>query len=261
MIDELIKPLKILEVEKLRIHEQTIPENTAHLREMMLNTGRLVDPIIVDKKHLIVLDGNHRRHVLELLGCPNAVCQVVDYDREDIIVGGWFPHSPKKPSEIFGEKPESVDFEHGMRELRSMKAYLMAVREVDGKRECGIYSSDKHDLRGLIEKQKDLFSTSRVKLHFAPDDMADIYLKNGETVFFRKNYTKDEIVHEALAGRPFPPKSTRHLIPGRMIRLNVPLGWLSEDEEAAHKLIVENLKKRAVHGSVRRYTEPVTVIY
>jgi hypothetical protein len=46
-----------------------------------------------------------------------------------------------------------------------------------------------------------------------------------------------------------------------MIRLNIPLGWLSEDEENAHKLVVDNIRKRAVHGSLRRYTESVVVLY
>ncbi len=93
------------------------------------------------------------------------------------------------------------------------------------------------------------------------DVFADDALLQGFKVLYRKPYTKEEIISEALAGRPLPPKSTRHMIPNRIIRLNLPLGWLYEDREDAKGKLEDMVRKRAVYHNVRRYTEPVIVIY
>ena len=48
---EILNMLDIIPTEKLLQHEQVIEKNLLALRESMLNMGRLVDPIIVEKKH------------------------------------------------------------------------------------------------------------------------------------------------------------------------------------------------------------------
>ena len=70
-----------------------------------------------------------------------------------------------------------------------------------------------------------------------------------------------EIVKTAQSHQPLPPKSTRHLIPGRIIRLNMKLGWLNSSPEEAKKALDDMLKVRAYSGNVRKYYEPVIVIY
>ena len=57
----------------------------------MLNIGHLVDPIVMDKKTGVVLDGNHRLKVLEIIECPFAVVQSIDYKNKEIEVGTWYP--------------------------------------------------------------------------------------------------------------------------------------------------------------------------
>ena len=58
-----------------------------------------------------------------------------------------------------------------------------------------------------------------------------------------------------------PPKSTRHMIPDRIIRLNLHLGWLSESPEVAKDMMDGMLRQRLNEGSIRRYTETVIVLY
>ena len=70
----------------------------------MLNIGQLVDPIIIDKKYKIVLDGNHRLKVLELIKVPNAVCHIVDYSNPNITVGGWYPVDKRITLELIKKK-------------------------------------------------------------------------------------------------------------------------------------------------------------
>ncbi len=63
--EDIITKLQILPVEKLKSHEEIIPANLQKLREAMLNLGRLVDPLIVENRHYVVIDGNHRKQVLD----------------------------------------------------------------------------------------------------------------------------------------------------------------------------------------------------
>jgi DNA-binding transcriptional MerR regulator len=92
---------------------------------------------------------------------------------------------------------------------------------------------------------------------------ADIqkHLDLGKTILFRRSYTKEEVVKTAKNHLPLPPKSTRHLIPGRIIRLNMKLGWLHLSKEEARRELENMLEHRVYAGNVRKYYEPVTVIY
>ena len=86
-------------------------------------------------------------------------------------------------------------------------------------------------------------------------------IESGKSALFRKVYSKDEIIKRALEGKPYPPKSTRHLVPGRIIRMNMRLGWLHQEPKEAWEYLRKSLKNRVQTASIRRYTEPVYVVY
>ena len=263
--DEIIRQLHILPLDRLRSHEETIEFNLRKLRETMLNIGCLVDPLLVDARHNVVIDGNHRLSVLETLKCPNAACQIVDYADPKIRIGSWFPVSRTLGhGSIPGLKCEKVDFETGMAEIARMRGIFMYAKKSagGGNAECYLCGSPESTVRSIVEQQRKALSSLEGKgLLYVPDDQHAEYLDAGYAVLYRKIYTKDEIISEAVAGRQMPPKSTRHMIPDRIIRLNMPLGWLSETPEIAKKLMDSSLRKRLTEGSIRRYTESVIVLY
>ncbi len=263
LAEDIINKLQIVPLEKLRAHEETIPYNYQKLREAMLNLGRLVDPLVVDNKHYIVIDGNHRRKVLEMIKCPNAACQLIDYQNPEIRLGTWYPISKTiKADEISTMKGEQVDFDAGMDAIRRMDATFLYVKKIDGKKTCHLYNSNEQSVQGVISQQRKFITSLEGRdLQYVADDKAGEYMDAGYGVFYRRTYTKDEIVKEALAGRQMPPKSTRHIIPDRIIRLNLHLGWLSESPEVAKQMMDDSLKKRLNEGSIRRYVEPVIVLY
>src|SRR5512137_2150146 len=97
LAEEMLKNLEVWEVKQLLSHEQVISYNLKRLKEAMLNIGHLVDPLIVDRKTGVVLDGNHRLKVLEIIECPFAACQAVDYSSDEITVGTWLPSAVLSP--------------------------------------------------------------------------------------------------------------------------------------------------------------------
>jgi len=262
--EDMLKYLEVRKVADLFSHEQTISKNLKRLKESMLNIGHLVDPIVVDRETNVVLDGNHRLRVLEIIECPYATCQLVDYKSDDIKVGTWFLACNKKLDEILKEdsvKKEKIDFKEGVDALKNMKAPFMSVRKGENI-EAELLEPGQYKLKEIIEDQKYVLSSLKdIEVKYVADENAKEYLDKGYTMFFRRTYTKDEIIKAAKDNEAFPPKSTRHLIPNRVIRLNMKLGWLHESAEVAQKYLEEMLKRRVYNGNVRRYSEPVIVIY
>jgi len=263
LADEIINKLHIVPVENLKQHEELIPYNFQKLREAMLNMGRLVDPIIVDSKHHVVIDGNHRKRVLETIKCPNAACQVIDYENPKIGVGTWFPVSKTiAPSDIREFKAEKVDHEAGISAISRMEATFLYMKNLNGKRECYLYDSNERSVQGVIAQQRKFLTTIEGRdVQYVADEKFGEYLDAGYGVFYRRTYTKKEIIDEAVAGRFMPPKSTRHTVPDRIIRINMHLGWLAESPDIAKQMLDADLRKRLNEGSIRRYTEPVIVLY
>jgi len=258
--EEINQKLEIRKVDELIHHEERIAKNIIKLKEAMLNVGKLVDPIIIDNKHGIVLDGNHRLKVLQMIRVPNAICQVVDYNRPNIIVGGWFPTSERLNKELFSKyniEIEEVDEKQGKEEIENMRTAFMLVKK--GKHY--LISPSKYNLDEMINEQQRILSVIGNNFSYIADDVIEDELKIGNGALFRKNYTKDEIIKRSLYGKPFPPKSTRHLIPDRIIRLNMRLGWLHQEPKEARAYLDRLLKNRIYAGNIRRYAEPVVVIY
>ena len=294
LAEEILSSLQILPLDTLRLHEQTIPENERNLRENMLNLGRLVDPIIVDQKNHVVLDGNHRRSVLASLKTDYAVCQVVDYDSPAIRVGGWYLATQSLPLERMG-KAETVDHAAGQAALDRMDAAFMIVRRRSGSDSFSLLPSSERKLQTVLEDQRRFLGMLKEngpasqaadahageassaglsggngnggdngnnhELHFIEDSRLDYFLDRGYSVLMRRLFTKEEIIREAMQDRPLPPKSTRHMIPNRIIRLNFHLGYLNEPPEVAWNYLTEQVKKRVRYGSARYYTESVIVLY
>lgn len=258
----MLKCLEIREVKNLLAHEQVIAHNLKRLKESMLNIGHLVDPLVIDSKTGVVLDGNHRLKVLEIIECPYAVCQLVDYSSPEIKVGTWYPSTHFTPEQIFkldSIKHEKVEYEAGKAAIESLKAPFM-LKSKGG--DCYLLNPGNYKLKEMVEEQNYVLSLlEKNSLDYIAPEEFELVSSLGQSVFVRRAYTKDEIVKTAQAHSPLPPKSTRHLIPGRIIRLNMKLGWLNSSPQEARKALEDMLRVRVYTGNVRKYYEPVIVIY
>lgn len=262
LAEELLNCLEVREVKSLLPHEQVISYNLKRLKEAMLNIGQLVDPIIVDKETGVVLDGNHRLKILEIIECPQATCQVVDYRSAEISVGAWYPSVSLIPEEVFrldSIKHEKVDYEAGRAAVDSLRAPFMLVSR---DRECHLLNPGNYKLMEMVEEQNYIFSLiEKGAVDYIPSEEFQKHIGASQSVFYRRSYTKEEIIRTAQAHAPLPPKSTRHLIPGRIIRLNMKLGWLHRSREEAETELRRMLAVRVYSGNIRKYYEPVVVIY
>jgi uridine kinase len=79
----------IIELKKLKEHEETDPTHLVYIQKRIEQDGLLKNPIIVDKKTKIILDGHHRYNSLKNLNCSKIAVYFVDYSSSEIKVKGW----------------------------------------------------------------------------------------------------------------------------------------------------------------------------
>lgn len=78
--------IKLITITKLKPHEEIIPENLEKVKHEIYKNGCLINPIIVDQKNLVILDGHHRVKALEILGYKKIPAYLVEYLDEEIKV-------------------------------------------------------------------------------------------------------------------------------------------------------------------------------
>ena len=79
----------LIDLEKLREHEEIRPEYLEQLKNEIQSDGILKMPIAVDKKTYIILDGHHRLHALKKIGCKRIPVILFDYQSPEIEVIPW----------------------------------------------------------------------------------------------------------------------------------------------------------------------------
>lgn len=71
--------MELVPIERLRSHEGLDPKLVAEIRESIGREGVLLEPILVERRHDVILNGHHRVAALRELGCRRVPAYVVDY--------------------------------------------------------------------------------------------------------------------------------------------------------------------------------------
>jgi cysteine synthase/O-phosphoserine sulfhydrylase/cystathionine beta-synthase len=89
MTEPYITEVQLVELDKLRQHEEVDPAHLKKLKEEIRSDKILKFAIVVDKNTDIILDGEHRFNSLKELGCRRIPVVYVDYNSPDIQVQSW----------------------------------------------------------------------------------------------------------------------------------------------------------------------------
>jgi ParB-like chromosome segregation protein Spo0J len=69
---------------RLKPHEEIIQDKLERVKKSIIRRGYLKNPIVVDKKTFVILDGHHRYNAFKEMGFKKIPVQMVDYFSEDI---------------------------------------------------------------------------------------------------------------------------------------------------------------------------------
>ncbi|UCD72926.1 MAG: ParB N-terminal domain-containing protein [Candidatus Bathyarchaeota archaeon] len=258
--------LRIVSLDTLVLHEREEIDRREILIERITDEGILRNPIVAaaigDGDRLLILDGVHRYFALKHLGCKDTLVQVVDYHDESIQLYTWCRLIPDLPNfftkiKALGLRTRRMREEDDVATFKSGTAYGY-VREAN--RSSTLIEGDNLSLDEKTEKLQQILNSNGGLPRVRYEDM-DRYLKSGEVEggFVVGIYTKDDVVKLAGSKTKLPAGTTRHIIPGRVLNIDVSIDLLKADTsvEKKNELLAKRIKRLATEGRIRYYPESV----
>jgi hypothetical protein len=267
--------LKIVPVANLIVHEETDPERIIGLVQRLEKDGLLKNPPIVapipGTQTYVVLDGANRTASLAAVGCRDAVVQIVDYNDPDLELVVWnhlvaapTPEEVVEPlRQISGLRMRRVPLPMA-RALLANRGVLAYVARVDGPvivLEGGLtLEAESELLNQIVGSYHGRLRYFRVK----SDELKGLlsYYDGVAALFAFPCFQPEDITHLASSGAKLPAGITRHVIPQRALRLNVPLHVLQQDRPLEEKngWLHEKIKRHLLNREIRFYQE-ATVLF
>jgi len=265
--------LAIAEISTLHIHEEIMPSFMEALRKKISEDGVFVHPIIVDKETRVVLDGMHRVAASKALSFQHIPVCFVDYNNPHILLRCWYrtfrdleAEEIEEAMRLLGLKYEYMDLDSAQRMVKDRKKEIALLTK------AGAYAVDDHSdaevIYANVKRMEKEFSRSHV-MGFASEREAKEKVLRGElsACIATPALSKDEVTVVAKAGRVYPQKTTRHVIPARPMGVRVPTQWLvtSLSEGVLNERLRAHLSSMTLRpmppGTVldRLYEEPLYV--
>ncbi|HEX9373559.1 MAG TPA: hypothetical protein VF897_21275 [Roseiflexaceae bacterium] len=250
--------LQVVPIEQCLLHEETDGARVARLSARLAADGVLRNPPILGRhegvEQLIVLDGATRVTALGALGVPHIVAQVVDYDDDAIQLQTWSHvlsglslddlRAALADEPALAARPCTPYEAENALAHRETLAYLAGG---DGRCLALGHSADLVARAAALRRLFAAYAGRATIARFPPAEWPVRLDEHGACVaVVYPTYAKRDLVALALAGAVLPAGITRHVIPGRALRINAPInqrplaekqawlaGWL-RDHQAGH---------------------------
>ena len=265
----------MVRIEELKPHEEVIEALVAKLTREIREDGIVRDPLIVDQKDDVILDGMHRFNSLKRLECRFAPCCLLDYMNPQITVGSWFRvFTVEGTNSVAQEILSTMNLDYSVNQLDKTGFAFQPATLIVTKDGNGFFMRHSIDIpehcriATNIEKQ---MVKSGHKVTYLSESLAIQWLESDRANFMvvLPAFTKDAIRKFGSEGLLLPHKVTRHVIPSRPMEIDVPLSLLTdrnislqEADEKLDELLAGRKMERIPPGSVidgRRYDEELIV--
>jgi hypothetical protein len=266
--------LRFVPVASLVPHEMEDLRRAKALARRLREEGELKNPPIVAPigpegagERYVLLDGANRFSAVRTARFPHILVQAVRYDDPRIVLSTWHHALDQEPAEdlirelraIEGLSLRSRPVEEARAALASREALAYIVGEDGGPVTlCGGRSlAERMALLGsVVEIYRGRFPIHRVSTDsFAA---ARARLPEASLLIVFPRFEKAEIIEVATQEARFPAGITRHLIPGRALRLHMPLDRLAdavEPLEQKNRWLADWIARRVATHHVRFYEE------
>ncbi len=261
--------LRVFDSASLLLHEDPDPGRIARLRDALRRERVLRNPPIVAAiagGRAAVLDGANRVSALREVGARRVVAQVVAYEEPEIVLSTWRHYVREDGTTPLRERLRSlggvgattVDDPIETERWLGRREGIAAVTDAQGT----LLLHDGRDAVAAAETLNRLVGLYRGRSRIYRVDGGDLDALRAEygsgTLIVFPPFSKQDILLIAEQGGRLPTGITRHIIPGRALRLNVPLEWLTEPAglEAAQARLDAAVQERWLEHGVRYYAEP-----
>ncbi|WP_455463751.1 hypothetical protein [Candidatus Hodarchaeum mangrovi] len=218
----------LISIDDLFGHEQTVRSQIDWLKENLQTLGYFFRPILVAKGYNVVLDGHHRVEALKELGGKKIPCIEIDYlENEEITLDTWHP--------LYTGDLEGVTFPEVLTKLNitwiAIDTFDLSILADPRYGFTLITSNKRFRLEGPQQDIFDKFLNTFNPKSFEYSKTVDYSIsmvEKGKAKFalLRRNVTKQDVIDNAIARKPFAPKTTRHILSFRYQDIKVPLDAL-----------------------------------
>ena len=254
----------------MHLHEDADGRRVDALVERLAADGVLRNPPVaaaLPAGGFVILDGANRTTALRRLEAPALLLQVVEYDSPQIRLEVWH-HLLREDGPALEEllPPRSlVDLGGGDDLARALAAGevacgIIAGGAVRGVKAAGGFPHRVAALRTTVGAYNGRLPIYRV-LTDDLDELREEYDRIGALVVFPR-FSKDQILALATLPDKLPTGITRHVIPNRALRVNLPLELLRGpgSVESKNATLSALIHERLLAHRVRVYREP-TVLF
>lgn len=266
-----IPDLRFVNVSDLVLHEHHDVTRSEPLAERLLQDGILKNPPIVaplgnHTLRYVVLDGANRTTAARKLGLPHLVVQVVDYESPDIHLSSWYHALAACSHDRVVQALSSVQG-IAIAEMNLLRARAaLARREIisyivwdDGHVDAIEGGQTLSERVGLLNAMVDAYEQCATIYRTQIEQIDDVrqYHAGVVAVVVFPRYEPAEIIELARNNERLPAGITRHVIPCRALRINIPLTRLTEDRPLADKnaWLTDWLREKLNRKEARYYQE------
>lgn len=265
---EPLPTLQLVALDRCVLHENVDPQRVERLAARISAEDMLRNPPIVARSagtnQLMVLDGATRTTALRERGFAGAPVQIVNYADHAIELHTWAhvlhavnAHSLLRALRVIPRLHiHAVDAR--TTEPRTDKGGVALLLSADGDAWLleggGTLHAEAQVLDAVFRCYMQRATVQRLPhdQHFTPAS-----LPAGTLAMIFPRYTKLDLLGLTRAGGILPAGITRHIIPGRVLRLNVPLARLREGTvEQQSAWFAAWVAERIAAGRARLYAEP-----
>ena len=262
--------LRVVPAAELLLHEQHDAQRSEPLMLRLQTDGVLKNPPIVapirGEQRYVVLDGANRVTAVQALGIAHVAVQVVDYEDAELILDTWHHLVKDVGAEHFkgmlqavpGVKIERADAAHARAQL-ARREILAFVEYLNGEVWTLQASGDLHQRTRRLNEIVNLYKVQGRIFRANTDHLPSLLAFHDDVaalVVFPR-FAPAEIIDLARLGACLPAGITRHLIPRRALRINLPMTVLSSGASLPEKnaWLVDWLKQKVAAKAVRYYHE------
>lgn len=262
--------LRVVPVDELLLHEQHDAQRSEPLVQRLRADGVLKNPPIVarigSEQRYVVLDGANRVTAARKMGIAHMAVQVVDYEDPELILDTWHhlinglscAHFKRLIETVPGVTLEPADLMQARAQL-ARREILAFVQYPQGE-VCTLHAlGDLHQRIQCLNEIVDLYKVPGRIFRANTDHLPSLlpFYDHITALVVFPRFAPAEIIDLARVGARLPAGITRHLIPRRALRINLPLTVLGNGSSLAEKntWLLDWMKQKVASKTVRYYQE------
>jgi len=245
-VDGRVLKLAVHPVLSLYPHEETSEPLLRALTKRMADEGVQKDPMIVDGTSRVILDGMHRHAALGILGVPYAACFELEYKSSSIGLFRWLRYLGQPSRAAMERVIEVLQLSRDVSASEATRAVESGLSPVallwDGRGfVCAGKERAKEEAWTMVKEFDKVVSASSERVEIIEEGRAQtLGIATGSALLLTPRLSKEEVVAAGISRRLFPLKTTLHVLPMRVVGVDVPISSLKE--------------KRAAEAAVERIT-------